>query len=312
MAGKLNIPKFVDFRNKVMRHKTLKFPVLSLTGKTTIAIHHSLTKQGLGGSNAEGYARYHVQTNGWPSIGYHYVIEPDGTIKWCNDIETRAYHVGDHNNYAVGICLTGDFRTEKPTAAQEESLRNLVNGLKKSYTHLKYVKGHNEFSGYGWKECPVFDYKKVLADTGVATEPSTPKPPNDTYKVVTKIDGYTTAANAKSRKNKRSKVSSGTYHVYKKSDGMINITSKKGVPGSWINPADNKAASKPAAKSFLIRTKPSSLWYYNKPSWDAKVGTVKKGTVLTVVDTLTVNGSKMYKLKSGTYITANPQYVEKV
>ena len=177
MAGKLNIPKFVDFRNKVMRHKTLKFPVLSLTGKTTIAIHHSLTKQGLGGSNAEGYARFHVQTNGWPSIGYHYVIEPDGTIKWCNDIETRAYHVGDHNNYAVGICLTGDFRTEKPTAAQEESLRNLVNGLKKTYSHLKYVKGHSEFSGYEWKACPVFDYKKVLADKNNDASVSKPKPP---------------------------------------------------------------------------------------------------------------------------------------
>ena len=177
MAGKLNIPKFVDFRNKVMRHKTLKFPILSLKGKTTIAIHHSLTKQGLGGSNAEGYARYHVQTNGWPSIGYHYVIEPDGTIKWCNDIETRAYHVGDHNNYAVGICLTGDFRTEKPTAAQEESLRNLVNGLKKTYSHLKYVKGHSEFSGYEWKACPVFDYKKVLADKNNDASVSKPKPP---------------------------------------------------------------------------------------------------------------------------------------
>ena len=177
MAGKLNIPKFVDFRNKVMRHKTLKFPILSLKGKTTIAIHQSLTKQGLGGSNAEGYARYHVQTNGWPSIGYHYVIEPDGTIKWCNDIETRAYHVGNHNNYAVGICLTGDFRTEKPTAAQEESLRNLVNGLKKTYSHLKYVKGHSEFSGYEWKACPVFDYKKVLADKNNDASVSKPKPP---------------------------------------------------------------------------------------------------------------------------------------
>ncbi|WP_064467918.1 N-acetylmuramoyl-L-alanine amidase [Lederbergia galactosidilytica] len=163
MAGLLNIPKLVDFRDKVKRHPLLKFPVLSLTGKTTIAVHHSLTKQGLAGSNAEGYARYHVDTLGWPSIGYSYVIEPDGTIKFCNNIELRTYHVGDHNNYAVGICLTGDFRTEKPTKAQEESLRNLVFGLQKAYPHLKYVKGHNEFSGYEWKACPCFDYKAVLA-----------------------------------------------------------------------------------------------------------------------------------------------------
>ncbi|MCM3110694.1 N-acetylmuramoyl-L-alanine amidase [Lederbergia lenta] len=173
MAGLLNIPKFVDFRNKVMRHPTLKFPVLNLKGKTTIAIHHSLTKQGLGGSNAESYALYHVQTNGWPSIGYSYVIEPDGTIKFCNDIELRTYHVGNHNNYAVGICLTGDFRSENPTAAQKESLRNLVQALQKAYPHLKYVKGHNEFSGYEWKACPVFDYKKVLAEKGTVSKPTT-------------------------------------------------------------------------------------------------------------------------------------------
>lgn len=171
MAGILNIPKFVDYRNKVKRHSTKKFPVLNLKNKTTIAIHHSLTKQGLGGSNAEAYARYHVDTLGWPSIGYSYVIEPDGTIKFCNDIELRTYHVGDHNNYAVGIVLTGDFRYEEPTEAQKESLRNLVSALKEKYPHLKHVKGHSEFSGYEWKACPVFDYKAVLAEKKKPTEP---------------------------------------------------------------------------------------------------------------------------------------------
>lgn len=62
--------------------------------------------------------------------------------------------------------------------------------------------------------------------------------------------------------------------------------------------------------TFLIQTLPSSLWYYDKPDWDAKKATVSEGTVLTVVDTLTVDGSNMYKLKSGAYITANPKYVK--
>ena len=162
--------------------------------------------------------------------------------------------------------------------------------------------------------CSILGVKYVAKGGATVSKSSTSKPAEstsgETYKVVTTIDGYTTAADAKSGKNKRSKISAGTYHVYKKYDGMINITSKKGVPGSWINPADNKTANKP--KSFLIRTKPKELWYYNRPDWNAKVATVKKGTVLTVVDTLTVNGFKMYKLKSGTFITANPQYVEKI
>jgi N-acetylmuramoyl-L-alanine amidase len=62
---------------------------------------------------------------------------------------------------------------------------------------------------------------------------------------------------------------------------------------------------------FRIKTLPSSLYYYTKPDWNAKAPTpLKTGTVLTVVQTLTVTGSKMYKLKSGTYITANPKYVQ--
>ena len=54
----------------------------------------------------------------------------------------------------------------------------------------------------------------------------------------------------------------------------------------------------------------NELWYYNKPDWDAKKDTVKKNEVFTVVGELTVNGSKMLKLKSGNYLTANPKYVK--
>ncbi|WP_163970412.1 peptidoglycan recognition protein family protein [Oceanobacillus halotolerans] len=173
MAGFVDIPNFVDYREQVKRHATKKYPVLQVTDKTTIAIHHSLTKQDAGGSNARGYARYHVDTHDWPSIGYHYVIEPDGTVKFCNDIETRAYHVGDYNNEAVGVCLTGDFRTEEPTEAQKESLRQLVSALQQDFTHLKHVKGHNEFSGYEWKQCPEFDYRAVLNETPSNTSSTT-------------------------------------------------------------------------------------------------------------------------------------------
>jgi N-acetylmuramoyl-L-alanine amidase len=59
-----------------------------------------------------------------------------------------------------------------------------------------------------------------------------------------------------------------------------------------------------------IRVLIDGLWYYNKPLWDAHAGQVNKGTVLTVMEKLTVNGADMYRLKSGTYITAYNGYVE--
>lgn len=163
MAGYFKIPKLIDFRHKVVRHKSKVYSRTSMQNRTTIAIHHSLTRRKLPGSNAEAYSHYHVNSHGWPSIGYHYVIEPDGTIKFCNDLEYVTYHVGNHNGYAIGICLTGDFRYEDPTPEQEESLRNLVAAIQKAYPHIKTIKGHNEFKGYEWKQCPEFDFRAVLA-----------------------------------------------------------------------------------------------------------------------------------------------------
>lgn len=60
-----------------------------------------------------------------------------------------------------------------------------------------------------------------------------------TYVVVSSIPGYVNAADAKSKKNKKATVKAGTYYVFNESQGMVNVTSKKGVPGNWINPSEN-------------------------------------------------------------------------
>lgn len=157
-----DLPKFKDVRTSLARHATKRFPVLDITSKVEIAIHHSLTRIGLSGSNAEGFARFHVHSNDWPGIAYSYVIEPNGDIKFCNPINWRTYHVGNSNNISVGICLTGDFRTDKVTDAQAASLRRLVNRLQKEYPRLKRIRSHHEYPGYSWKGCCIFDYQAVL------------------------------------------------------------------------------------------------------------------------------------------------------
>ncbi|WMJ88859.1 phage late control D family protein [Anaerocolumna sp. MB42-C2] len=61
------------------------------------------------------------------------------------------------------------------------------------------------------------------------------------YEVITQLTGYYTAEEAKSQKSvkKTGKVYPGTYYIYNTSNGMINVTKVKGVPGSWINPNKN-------------------------------------------------------------------------
>ncbi|MGE8204749.1 glycoside hydrolase family 25 protein [Heyndrickxia sp. NPDC080065] len=82
------------------------------------------------------------------------------------------------------------------------------------------------------------DVNKVLVGFQGSSNP--PINNNDMYKVNKAVSGYFTAADAKAKKNKMTTVKPGTYYVYNKSAGMINVTTQKGVPGSWINPADNK------------------------------------------------------------------------
>lgn len=162
------LSKLVDLRGKTKSKGS--YANVGVNAKTDIAVHHSLTTSG----NSAAFANYHVGTNGWPGVAYHFVILKDGTIEWNHDLGIKSYHVGDSNRFAIGVCLVGDFRSEKPTAAQETSFRALVTALKKDMPNYKRTRGHNEFPGYSWKACPVFDYKAVLAGTVKQTTKAKP------------------------------------------------------------------------------------------------------------------------------------------
>lgn len=59
-------------------------------------------------------------------VGYHYVIEKDGTVmKAREDTEIGAHDTGENLN-SLGICLVGDFTNIRPTIAQEKAFRKLL------------------------------------------------------------------------------------------------------------------------------------------------------------------------------------------
>ncbi|WGV57771.1 N-acetylmuramoyl-L-alanine amidase [Brevibacillus brevis] len=144
--------RVIDVRTSLPRHKTLRYGLRKLTDIRSVALHHSATKSG----SPEAFARYHVSTNGWPGIAYHFVIQKDGVIYWCNDPETISYHVGNSNRHALGICLVGDFRTQKPTSEQLDATNRLIKHLQEQIPSMKQVLGHQEYPGYAWKNCPAF------------------------------------------------------------------------------------------------------------------------------------------------------------
>jgi N-acetyl-anhydromuramyl-L-alanine amidase AmpD len=149
--------KILDKRYTLAKHKTRLYKKRNVDKITSIAIHHSLTLQG----SSEAFARYHINHNGWPGIGYTYVINKNGIIDWCHDWNVKTAHVGNSNKYSLGICLVGDFRKEEPTEEQLQAAADLCMMLIDDIESIKEIKAHQDFPGYSWKECPAFDVMKI-------------------------------------------------------------------------------------------------------------------------------------------------------
>lgn len=96
---------------------------------------------------------------GWAGIGYHYYITTDGEIYKGRPVQFVGSHCRGNNESSIGICLEGDFRNEKPSEAQLESLTYLVMLLAKDYGQIKRVLNHNDLYK---TSCPVVNLKAML------------------------------------------------------------------------------------------------------------------------------------------------------
>lgn len=154
--------KVKDVRSDLPTHNSKRYSKRPLSAIYYIAVHHSLTDNIPGGEDIEAFARYHVNNLDWPGIGYHYVIDADGTVYKTNSADIKSYHVGKHNQSALGVCLVGDFRDYNPTDKQYQALKELLKELKSAYNITNdNIKGHSEFEGYNWKKCPEIDMDKL-------------------------------------------------------------------------------------------------------------------------------------------------------
>lgn len=83
--------------------------------------------------------------NGWAGVGYHYLIDPGGTIYKGRKNSMIGSHCVGHNTKSIGIALIGNFQEEKPSSAQIVSLIELIRNLRHSYPKIKSVNGHCDF-----------------------------------------------------------------------------------------------------------------------------------------------------------------------
>ncbi|MGX2951434.1 N-acetylmuramoyl-L-alanine amidase [Ursidibacter sp. B-7004-1] len=105
-------------------------------------------------------------------IGYHFIIDVDGTVETGRQVGETGAHVKGHNSNSVGICLVGGITASgknhgEYTEAQWHALHNLLRQLEANHPRAK-ICGHRDLSpdlnGDGtvtpneWlKACPCFD-----------------------------------------------------------------------------------------------------------------------------------------------------------
>jgi hypothetical protein len=104
--------------------------------------------------------------NNWKDIGYHFLIDRDGTVADGRPLEQVGSHVKGHNTGTIGISLIGGFGSsaddpfdENFTPEQGEALTELIESLKSRFPAITKVSGHNEYAA---KACPGFRVAKWL------------------------------------------------------------------------------------------------------------------------------------------------------
>ena len=126
-----------------------------------IIVHCSATPEGKN-YHAKDIDKWH-KAKGWKCIGYHYVIDIDGTIEFGRPVEQIGAHTVGHNAYSIGICYIGGLdkkgnAKDTRTAEQKKALYELLYELKLKYPKAR-IGCHNEFAS---KACPCFSREQLM------------------------------------------------------------------------------------------------------------------------------------------------------
>jgi hypothetical protein len=106
-----------------------------------------------------------------------------------------------------------------------------------------YIPDGTDTHGYNVVDCRDYVAPPAPSPSGPPAAPIRPGGnPDNKYTVIKTIPGYSNATNAGNHVKQVTEVAAGDYFVYNtypNRDDLVNVTSKLGTPGSWINKADN-------------------------------------------------------------------------
>ncbi len=122
-----------------------------------ITIHHTVTPTSE--SNVPARMRqiqaYHIDSNGWCDIGYHFLVGQDGRVYQGRSSEERTgSHVGGANTNNVGVSYIGTYTTDIPIDSMFAAGGQIVRWLSDTFgiaRNRQNIKGHRE---QGSTACP--------------------------------------------------------------------------------------------------------------------------------------------------------------
>lgn len=151
-----------------------------------IIIHCSATRpdwmeESPGAAKRDEIRRWHLG-RGWNDIGYHDLIDRDGSLITGRPINKVGAHCKGHNTGTIGVCLIGghgssenDEFEQNYTTAQDDALRGYIEAQKMAFPSISVVSGHNQYAA---KACPGFRVQEWYSEAPIprtpeALEPST-------------------------------------------------------------------------------------------------------------------------------------------
>ncbi len=107
---------------------------------TTYVLHHTAGSQADTGAQLW---RFHVQTRGWDTDGYHCVVRPDGHVELVIPPSMMSYGAAQHNPYTIHVSVPGNYVSQTPAPAMLSSVYQVFLALDVCYGDHPW-KGHRE------------------------------------------------------------------------------------------------------------------------------------------------------------------------
>ncbi|HAZ64730.1 MAG TPA: hypothetical protein DCZ72_14130 [Armatimonadetes bacterium] len=125
-----------------------------------VILHHTwkpTAAQYNGASTVRGILNYHVNSQGWGNMAYHYVIDPRGYVWLGRPLAEDGVHTAGHNRNTVAVCLLLNGDEEKVSAAQQRAAGLVLRTLLERFG----LRAEDNFDGehgfhrdYADKTCP--------------------------------------------------------------------------------------------------------------------------------------------------------------